>query len=757
MATTLTILKTAYVNLRNTLKYNYCNTMKSSKPFLAKKTLVFYSLMVPLFLMAQTKVEGVVNDSEGKPIPGVNVFIKGTIDGAASAPDGTFGFTTTAKNRQVLVASMVGFESYEVQIDLNQKLVKLEIVLHEAINSLNAVVITAGTFEASDEHKAVVLKPLDIVTTASSAGDLYGALRSLPGTQQVGEDGRLFVRGGEASETRSYMDGMLIANPYSSQVPDIPARGRFSPFMFTGTVFSTGGYSAEYGQAMSSALVLKTNGLAERTESGLSLTSVGAGLSHTHRSDNKSVSASLDYSNLWPYFKLINQKMDYSQAPEELSGSLSYRYKSKSGQLLRVFGNFSHGNVSIQYPNFDADATTTPIGLKNRNYYLNSTYNGSFSEQTSWYAGISMALDHDKRQLGLDKLNERNNHIQARFTINHSISKATKIKVGAETYSQFFEQNYKNAASSWYETDFQEYQASAFAEAEIAPTAMIALRAGIRSEYSVLLGRANLAPRLAASLRTSRHSQVSLALGRFFQNPTQDVLLFTPELGFETADHAILNFQYLHNDRVFRAEAYYKDYANLVRYTSLHNPDPTTYSNTGNGYAKGFDLFWRDQKTLRELDYWVSYSWIDSKRLFRDYPEKATPTFISEHNLNIVAKYFVDKISTQFGATYAMASGRPYDNPNQAGFLVSKTKSYHDLSINASYLTELFGQFTIVHLIVSNVLGSSQIFGYHFSPEPGANGLYQSYAITPAASRFLFVGIFISIDHRKKETPRNTQ
>ncbi len=759
MATKLSFLITAYLYLRNSLKHSFCYTMKPSKSFLAKKTLVFYSsLMVPFFLMAQTKVEGVVNDSDGKPIPGVNVFIKGTIDGAATAADGSFGFTTAAKNAQVLIASMIGFESYEVQVDLNQKLVKREIVLQEAINSLNAVVITAGTFEASDEHKAVVLKPLDIVTTASSAGDLYGALRSLPGTQQVGEDGRLFVRGGEASETRSYMDGMLIANPYSSQVPDIPARGRFSPFMFTGTVFSTGGYSAEYGQAMSSALVLKTNGLAERTESGLSITSVGAGLSHTHRTDNKSISASLDYTNLWPYFKLINQKMDYSQAPEELSGSLSYRYKSKSGQLLRVFGNFSHGNVSIQYPNFDAEATTTPIGLKNRNYYLNSTYNGSFGEQTTWYAGISMALDKDDRQLGIDKLIEDNKLLQARFTINHSVSKSVKIKSGAEVYGQRYEQDYfSNAATAWYKTDFQEYQTAAFAEAEITPSALIAVRAGVRSEYSGLLSKGNLAPRLAASVRTTRHSQLSLAFGRFFQNPVQDVLLYTHQPGFERADHVILNYQYTHNDRVFRAEAYYKDYSNLVQFAWLHNPDPTTYTNTGNGFARGFDLFWRDQKTIRELDYWISYSWIDSKRLFRDYPVKATPSFISEHNLNVVAKYFVDKISMQFGATYTFASGRPYENPNQPGFLESRTKSYHDLSVNASYLTEVFGQFTIIHLIVSNVLGTSQIFGYHYSSEPGANGLYQPYAITPAASRFLFAGIFISIDHPKKETVRNIQ
>ena len=41
-------------------------------------------------------------------------------------------------------------------------------------------------------------------------------------------------------------------------MPDVPGRGRFSPFMFGGTVFSTGGYSAEYGQALSGVINIIT-------------------------------------------------------------------------------------------------------------------------------------------------------------------------------------------------------------------------------------------------------------------------------------------------------------------------------------------------------------------------------------------------------------------------------------------------------------------------------------------------------------------
>ncbi len=80
----------------------------------------------------------------------------------------------------------------------------INISLKEEVTELKAVVITAGTFEASDQKRATALNPIDIVTTASANGDITSALKTLPGTQQVGESEGLFVRGGTASETQNF-------------------------------------------------------------------------------------------------------------------------------------------------------------------------------------------------------------------------------------------------------------------------------------------------------------------------------------------------------------------------------------------------------------------------------------------------------------------------------------------------------------------------------------------------------------------------
>src|SRR6185436_10963978 len=141
----------------------------------------------------------------------------------------------------------VGFETMEKKIFCKDGLLEENLKLKEVVNELNVVVVSAGSFEVSDAKRVTILRPLDIVTTAGAGGDTYGALQTLPGTQHVGNETGLFVRGGDASETRTFIDGIAVADPFFTEVPDIPQRGRFSPFLFKGTIFSTGGYSAEYG------------------------------------------------------------------------------------------------------------------------------------------------------------------------------------------------------------------------------------------------------------------------------------------------------------------------------------------------------------------------------------------------------------------------------------------------------------------------------------------------------------------------------
>jgi len=161
-------------------------------------------------------------------------------------------------------------------------------------------------------------------------------------------------------------------------------------------------------------------------------------------------------------------------------------------------------------------------------------------------------------------------------------------------------------------------------------------------------------------------------------------------------------------------------------------------------------VLFRDRTSIKMADYWASYGFLDTRRQFRADPVLAVPTFAARHNLSVVGKYYVRQVHTQVGFTYSYGSGRRYYDPNLPGYNQRSLPSYQDLSLNVSYLTNLFGQFTIVYVSASNVLGRNNIYGYTYAGQPDASGQLRSVAVTPPAPRMLFVGVFISINKTSK-------
>ena len=70
----------------------------------------------------------------------------------------------------------------------------------------------------------------------------------------------------------------------------------------------------------------------------------------------------------------------------------------------------------------------------------------------------------------------------------------------------------------------------------------------------VSFNKANIAPRLSLAYKTGQYSQVSLAVGQFYQTPEKNYLYLNQHLDFELANHLILNYQIIKNDRTFRVE-----------------------------------------------------------------------------------------------------------------------------------------------------------------------------------------------------------
>ena len=288
--------------------------------------------------------------------------------------------------------------------------------------------------------------------------------------------------------------------------------------------------------------------------------------------------------------------------------------------------------------------------------------------------------------------------------------------------------------------------AAAFAEADIFVSKQLAFKTGLRAEYSDIFKDFTVAPRLSLAYKICNKSQLSLAYGNFYQNPSSNVLKFEQDLKPQNTSHYIMNYQYNADRRIFRAEAYYKKYNNLVKYDTDFASFNSNYDNSGDGYAKGIDFFWRDSNSIKNFDYWLSYSFLDTKRNYNNYTLEAEPNFANKHNLSVVGKYFITDWKSQVGFSYGFASGRTYTNPNIPGFLNEKTKSFNSLSLNWAYL---ISQQKILYASVNNVLGFKNINGYQYSNTPDLNGNFNRRTLTPAADQFFFIGFFWTISTDK--------
>jgi hypothetical protein len=725
-------------------------------------------LLLPLTIsaFAQATISGTVTDNKGNPLKGASVYLDNTLDGATTDSAGIFKFTTTEKGNQTIVASDMAYENAGQPIVVNGNVTDIAIKLKSnKSHDLGGVTITAGSFDASNDKDKTVLRPLDIVTTAGANADVVKAIETLPGTQQTGTENGLFVRGGDASEAAILVDGMVVQNAFFSSAPGVATRSRFGAFQFQGVSFSSGGYSARYGQALSSVLELQSTDLPDKSNVNLGLNMAGVYASGTKLwKNNMSLDIGGNYNNLTPFYGLANTNFKFYNVPIGEGGNIRYTWKPNKNGILKVAANGTYFTSGIAVPNpyaFDTIAADAPFRAmgdtvnyhtKEQNYYSNISYKQFWKDKYSLYTAASYSYNKTEGGLGTIPIISEDQRAQYRIEGKDYFTPRLNLLVGGELQHYSFSKTFYSYGQSYTET-----QLAGYAEAEWSPINLIAIRPGIRYEHSALLNKDAISPRLSMAIKTSDHSQISLAGGIFNENPDNVYLLAGYRPDFQKAYHYIANWQWNKDDRTLRLEGYYKKYTDLVRefYSGPFDPNYYRYisadtekvNNSGYGYAQGLELFWRDKKTVKNLDYWISYSYIDTRRLYKNYLAEATPDFIATHNLNLVAKYFVEKWNTNFSATYTYASGRPYYDPNPSvAFLSEHTPAFNNVALTVSYLHTFGKWFSVFYLSIDNITNQHNIFGYRYSYDGT-----QRYPMVPALYRSFFVGANFSLTQFKKD------
>jgi len=525
----------------------------------------------------------------------------------------------------------------------------------------------------------------------------------------------------------------------------LPTRGRFSPFLFSGISFSTGGYSAEYGEALSSILSLNTNDdvLQEQTE--ISLMSVGLGLGNTQRWNKSSLTFNMSYINLAPYQLLVPQEVDWNKPYQSLTGETVFRRQFKNG-LLKIYASLDVSDFDLNQEDINQPEKVR-FDLKNNNFYGNASYKGTFGNNWSLQTGMSYGISLNEIGINTDKVQNAEYATHLKAKVSKKITERIKLSGGADYFVTKFDEDFIPFEQTTFTSGYDNTIAAVYAESDIFFSKKLALKLGVRASDNQLLDEFQVSPRASFAYKVSKNGQFSFAYGDFVQTPRQEYIKYETNFKSEKASHFILNYQYNKEGRTLRAEAYYKSYDDLVTFNSQQPQFDSEYNSNGNGFAQGLDIFWRDNKTIKNTEYWVSYSFIDSERLYRNYLTAVQPSFVADHTLSIVTKHWINDWKSQIGFSYTINSGRPYNNPNEADFMNGLTKSYQNLSFNWAYL---ISQQKILYFSVSNVLGTENVFGYQYANTPDLNGDFQRRAIGQPADRFFFIGFFWTISEDKK-------
>ena len=124
-----------------------------------KQIQILFLLFLSLGAFAQQSVSGLITDSSGTALPGVNVIIQGTNVGVSSDFDGNYQINVD--NGQILVFSYIGYDSVELTVNGTNQ----DIKMIESNSELDEVVVIGyGTVRKKDLTGAV-----DLVTEKNFA------------------------------------------------------------------------------------------------------------------------------------------------------------------------------------------------------------------------------------------------------------------------------------------------------------------------------------------------------------------------------------------------------------------------------------------------------------------------------------------------------------------------------------------------------------------------------------------------------------
>ena len=317
-------------------------------------------LFLPLMLLGQqdASIQGTVRDFKtGNPLPGVNVIIKGTYYGAATGSDGNYLITSISPGSYDIEISMVGYKillKTGVKVEAGAAVTE-NFDLEQTVLMLGEEVVVIGKKPLFDVDETATL-------TRISSDDIQNKIvNSVEDilSEQIGVttvDNEIHIRGGRIDESLFIIDGLSIKDPLSGYGGNLFINAE----SIDNLEIITGGYNAEYGQAMSGVINIRLKEGRDKYEGSFKYASDNWGFSQDSYSHYNTDHLEFNLGGPSTLFELLPKALGF-----DLPGMFSFfanAYGKGSDTHLPIAANvYPHRNWSL--PGFSDTQTEEFLDL----------------------------------------------------------------------------------------------------------------------------------------------------------------------------------------------------------------------------------------------------------------------------------------------------------------------------------------------------------------------------------------------------------
>lgn len=659
-----------------------------------RSILIFFMIVFSTLLCGQEsgRILGIVTKAKtDEALANVNITIAGTALGASSNDKGAYLIQNVPAGTYTVIFSCMGFTADSISgVEVTTGRAKrLDAQLLPKVLMMQALEVQANrlmTLEpGATQPGKQQINPAAVENIAGGLNDLTRVISLLSGVNASGDYTSDFaVRGGGLDQNVVYMDGIVVPNPYRMRLMLGGGFSLFNPTTIEKAEFSTGHFSGQYGNFLSSVMSLDSReGRRDRFGIGGGIDFVqthltmegplskrGSWLLSTRRSyvDVLARPYAKNQTTL-PYMYDLDGKLVYDVTDHiKLSYKLLHAAEATKmiAQTEQDVELNENSNLNMHILGFESQISDrvkaslhTALYDESFNYHLYANRSDPYAAYGNYKSTVNSFNFHQK--ISVD-LNDNHRLVQGVY------GAAEKSDLDLETNVVSIDFTRRSLppdmlinANSGHIAAYVDYIAHF--------TPQIETVVGLRYDYSELIKDDNVSAKLSFIYRFSPQMKAHAFIGKVHQYPSA-MTAFTRDLPLnlsgdlehlhaESATHYVVGFDRDWGYNFFsKVELYYKSYDNMLL------PQDRIYyypGNNGFGYGRGLEL---TIERAKGPNGWFSglVSYTLAKSEYRDKYVKAWIPFNYDqrHGLSVMADATIHR-NWGMNAVWRLNSGLPYN------------------------------------------------------------------------------------------------